>query len=148
MARCSWKTRDITLTTVSIGYAHYTLNILRISKQTDCMACYLFFFYYKPTKKLTGTYICLEVKACKGIQQGLYWKITWDPFIYTSALKIVPLVIRIYYIGFVKCFDITVFCSFLYQSSQFNQRMFMFKFLYWLLKFSIDILYPSIKNEF
>ena len=32
--------------------------------------------------------------------------------IYTSALKIVPLVVRIYSTGFVKCFDAAVFCSF------------------------------------
>ena len=32
--------------------------------------------------------------------------------IYTSMLKIVPLVLRIYYASFVKCFDIAVFCSF------------------------------------
>ena len=42
----------------------------------------------------------------------MYWKITWLPLIYTSALKIVPLVVRIYSTGFIKCFDIVVFSSF------------------------------------
>ena len=51
--------------------------------------------------------------ASKGIQTGLYWKITWPPLIFTYALKIVLLVVQIYSAGFVKCFDyIAVFCSF------------------------------------
>ena len=40
------------------------------------------------------TNVVLESKASKGIQPGLYWKITCPPLIYTSALKIVPLVVR------------------------------------------------------
>ena len=43
---------------------------------------------------------------------GLYWKITWPPLIYTSALKIVPLVARVYSAGFIKCLDIAVSCPF------------------------------------
>ena len=58
------------------------------------------------------THLFLEAKASKGIQPGLYWKITWPPIIYTSVLKIVPLVVRIYPVGFVKCFNVAVFCSF------------------------------------
>ena len=49
---------------------------------------------------------------------GLYWKITWPPLIHTFALKIVPLVVRVYSAGFVKCFDIAVFCFILNQSGQ------------------------------
>ena len=37
---------------------------------------------------------------------------------YTSALKIVPLVVRVYIVGFVKCFGIAVFCFILNQSGQ------------------------------
>ena len=37
-------------------------------------------------------------------------KITWPPLIHTSALKIVPLVVLVCTVGFVKCIDITVFC--------------------------------------
>ena len=51
----------------------------------------------------------------------LYWKITWPPFIPTSALKIVPLAVRVYNVGFIKCIDITVFCFILNQSIV-NQR--------------------------
>ena len=54
----------------------------------------------------------LEAKAPKGTQPGLYWKITWPPFIHTFALKIVTLDVRVYTVEFVKCFDIAVFCGF------------------------------------
>ena len=53
--------------------------------------------------------LCLEAK---GIQPGLYGKITWPLLINTSALKIVPLVVWIFSEGFVKWFDFAVFCSF------------------------------------
>ena len=42
----------------------------------------------------------------------MYWKITWPPLIHTSALKVVPLVVRVCTVGFVKCFDISVFFYF------------------------------------
>ena len=54
----------------------------------------------------------------------MYWKITWPPFIHTSALKIAPLVVWIYTMGFVYFFiDIAVFC-FIFESvlSIVNQR--------------------------
>ena len=46
--------------------------------------------------------------------------ISWPPIIHTSAMKIVPLVVLhvVYSAGFVKCFDITVFCFILNQSGQ------------------------------
>ena len=62
-------------------------------------------------------------------------KITWPSFIHTSALKKLPLVVWVYTVGFVKCFDIlfyfesvrsivnyrkkivfTVYCKFILQS--------------------------------
>ena len=85
----------------------------------------------------------LEAKASKGIQPGLYWKITWPPFIHTSALKIVPLVVRVYTVDFVKCFDIAVFCFICNQSGQFilNQRkitiFYLFKFILQSFKLSL-----------
>ena len=54
----------------------------------------------------------LEAKASKGMHQVCI-KITWPPFIYTSALKIPPMVVRVY----TKCFDIAVFCCCFFISS-------------------------------
>ena len=52
-------------------------------------------------------YPCTYIFRCV-----MYWKITWLSFIHTSAMKIVPLVVWVYTISFVKCFDIEVFCLF------------------------------------
>ena len=81
--------------------------MLTINLNQMCWCSILFLF----TTSQWGTWL-LEGKASKDIQPGLYWKLAWPPIIYTSALKIVPLVAGIYSTGFVKCFDIAVVCSF------------------------------------
>ena len=70
----------------------------------------------------TVNLIQMKAKASKGVQPGFYWKKNHlttvlknhltKAYLDTSEVKIVPLVVRIYSTGFVKCFDIAVFCSF------------------------------------
>ena len=75
---------------------------------------------------------CFKAKASKGMR-----KITWPPFIHTSALKIVSLVVWVYSAGFVKCFDILllILCSFwtnqvkLWIKEKKQQYFYYFKFI-------------------
>ena len=55
----------------------------------------------------------LEAKASNGMHPDCIVK---SPDRHTSVLKIVPLVVQVYTMGFVKCF--AVFCFILNQSSQ------------------------------
>ena len=73
------------------------------------------------TSKLLYTRVIsfLAAKASKSLHQVcIERKITWSPLIHKSAVKIVPLLIRVYTVGFVKYFDIAVICSILNQSGQ------------------------------
>ena len=116
-----------------------------------CCCCFCCCCYYCCCCSFTSV---LEAKASKDIQSGLYWKITWPPLIYTSALKIDPQVVRRYSAGFVKCFDISVFCFILNKSSQlqiktkitifFTVVNIFFKainFRFWQVTQSLDFIY-------
>ena len=47
----------------------------------------------------------------------MYWKIIWLPFIHSSMLKIVPLVVRVNSASFVKCLDINFSILFILNQS-------------------------------
>ena len=59
----------------------------------------------------------LEPKASKGIHQVCIEK-SPDRHLSIHAMKIVPLVVQVYTVGFVKCFGIAVFCFILNQSGE------------------------------
>ena len=55
--------------------------------------------------------ILIVLNASKVCTRFVMEKITSPPLIHTSALKIVPLHVRVYTVGSVERFDIAVFCS-------------------------------------
>ena len=76
-------------------------------------------------------YEFLEVKASKGMHKVCIEKITWLPLIHTSALKIVPQVVWVYTVGFVKCFDIAVFCFYSKSVQSIVKSKKKWQYFYW-----------------